>query len=212
MSIVDDVRRYYEDQGIAAMNFSCDHLEQCQGDRKEFTQTCEPYIGTEYERGTLPRLLFLSLDPGSHDAEPETRTMKAVRKWQGQTSILDSPKRSHWYHTQELALMVLRPFDPELSLETVYPYFAHTNSAKCCMNNVGRSEAAGRLFRNCRPYLPGEIAVLQPDILVTQGNWARDVIAGSFTAKTENPLLCGQTDSSACAGRLAISSGRFLST
>jgi len=33
-----------------------------------------------------------------------------------------------------------------------------------------------RLFDNCRPFLPREIEILAPDVLVTQGNRARDVV------------------------------------
>ena len=32
------------------------------------------------------------------------------------------------------------------------------------------------LFENCREFIPGELAVLQPDIIVTQGDEAKKVI------------------------------------
>jgi Uracil-DNA glycosylase len=50
------------------------------------------------------------------------------------------------------------------------------NSAKCCHNNPQRGKAATVLFNNCRSFIPGELRILQPDIIVTQGAEARDVI------------------------------------
>jgi hypothetical protein len=40
----------------------------------------EAFIGTEYEKGTLPRLLFVSLDPDRSDSNPRQRTVKYVRE------------------------------------------------------------------------------------------------------------------------------------
>ena len=44
------------------------------------------------------------------------------------------------------------------------------------MNKAHRSLADDRLFHNCRDYLPGELEILNPDILVTQGAWAKTAI------------------------------------
>ena len=44
------------------------------------------------------------------------------------------------------------------------------------MNNEGRKKAPKHLFRNCKRYLSGELKVLDPDILVTQGDEAKDAI------------------------------------
>jgi hypothetical protein len=63
-----------------------------------------------------------------------------------------------------------------LPLEHVHDYFAHTNSAKCCLNKPGRSQADYCLFYNCREYIPGELVTLQPDIIVSQGDMAKAAI------------------------------------
>jgi hypothetical protein len=81
MSLVDDVKRYYEEAGISATNFRCKHLRDCKQACADFTEAREAYIGREYARGTLPRLLFLSLDPGDSDVEPKARTIEACRAW-----------------------------------------------------------------------------------------------------------------------------------
>ncbi len=41
------------------------------------------------------------------------------------------------------------------------------------MNKKNHAMADQRMFTNCRPYIPGEIEALKPDILVTQGNNAK---------------------------------------
>ena len=82
MSVVDDVKRYYEEAGISATNFRCKHLRDCKRACADFTEAREAYIGREYTMGTLPRLLFLSLDPGDSDVEPEARTIEACRAWE----------------------------------------------------------------------------------------------------------------------------------
>ena len=68
-------------------------------------------------------------------------------------------------------------------MHIVHRYFAHTNSAKCCLNRPGRGQASQRLFDNCRAYIPGELEILAPAILVTQGRWAHVAVALGFEGK-----------------------------
>lgn len=196
MGLVQEVKSYYASKRIAPMEFRCPHRSDCQRDCQTFTESREPYIGVEYERHsdpTVPRLLFLSLDPGSYDEnhpkEPSERTIEAQRELEareftkGETGRFRTENGGtyvHWRQTYEMAKVLLGPFRPGLSLQEVGSYFAHTDSAKCCMNNDGRRQAAGRLFRNCREFIPGEIVVLRPDVLVTQGKMAKRAMEGSF--------------------------------
>jgi hypothetical protein len=39
------------------------------------------------------------------------------------------------------------------------------------------------MFHNCREFMRGEVELLQPDIIVTQGKWARVAIDGSFDVR-----------------------------
>lgn len=183
MSILDNVKHYYEQHGIAARDFRCTHLADCRRDYQGFTEAREPFIGSEYERGEVPRLLFLSLDPGSSDAEPEARTAEAARMWEEESCDVHSlHKGKHWYRTHELALTLLQQFEPGITLENVHRFFAHTNSAKCCMNKDQRAMADWRMFKNCRSHVGGELAFLRPDVLVTQGDHAKRAVEGSYQA------------------------------
>ncbi|MDD2297747.1 MAG: uracil-DNA glycosylase family protein [Sphaerochaetaceae bacterium] len=143
-----------------------------------FTGPKSAYVSAGYERGELPRLLFLSLDSGSAEREPDKRLPEAVRRQEEiDCAVLSLPKGLHWYRTHELAWYVLRKFKPNLLLDQAKHYFAHANSAKCCMNNKHNSKAASILFKNCRRYLAGEIAILRPAIVVTQGSEAKDAMS-----------------------------------
>ncbi len=47
------------------------------------------------------------------------------------------------------------------------------------MNKLQREKADRVLFKNCQEYLPGELEILCPDIIVTQGAEAQKAV-GSF--------------------------------
>jgi len=169
--------RYYEDKGILSTFFTCPHRTDCKGDCAEFTGPKSAFVSTGYERGNLPRLLFLSLDSGDGDQNDKNRLPETVREQEEvERDIFTLPKNRHWYRTHELAWYVLSQFDPGIRLEDARKHFAHANSAKCCMNKPGRKKAAAVLFRNCRKYLRGELEILRPDVLVTQGAEAKEAV------------------------------------
>jgi len=179
----DELVSFYARSGILSTSFSCQHLESCRGSCASFTEAKSAYVGPDYEKGTLPRLLFLSLDSGSADRDPARRTPEAVRLQEVACDVGSLHQAKHWYRTHELAWVLLRQFDSTLTPENVSPHFAHANSAKCCMNKAHRSLADDRLFHNCRGYLPGELAILNPDLLVTQGAWAKTAIEQLFSVR-----------------------------
>ena len=175
--LLDTLTTYYRGQGILSTHFTCPHKAECEGDCTTFTGPKSAFVSTGYERHDLPRLLFLSLDSGSGDSDDRERLPEAVRR-QGELdsdvlSVKGRTKNHHWYRTHELAWYILRPFDSKISIENVKAYFAHANSAKCCQNKSREKQADARLFTNCRTYLRGELDVLAPNILVTQGDWAK---------------------------------------
>jgi hypothetical protein len=188
MSITIGVSEFYKANGISALDFRCKHLSDCKRECENFVEAREAFIGRKYEEGSegLPRLLFLSLDPGSEHGTPEERTVEVQRSIEeNQCNVYTLPKNKHWFQTHDLAYQLLRQFRAELRLEEVHNYFAHTNSAKCCMNNTGNSQAHWRLFNNCREYLAGEVISLRPDLIVSQGDYARIAVRHAFP-KSEN--------------------------
>ena len=129
----DELASFYARSGILSTSFSCQHLESCRGCCPSFTGAQSAYVGPDYEKGTLPRLLFLSLDSGSADRDPARRTPEAVRLQEVACDVGSLHQGKHWYRTHELASVLLKQFDQALTPENVSPHFAHANSAKCCM-------------------------------------------------------------------------------
>lgn len=177
--MLGQLREYYEAQGISALGFCCKHQTACKTQSPRFTAAQETYVGPDYGN-TVPRLVIMSLDSGSLDADPTTRTMDAVRRRVLAGDVHRLRKVNHWYQTHRLALTLLQPFLPALRVERVSRYFAHVNSAKCCQNNPENQQAHRLLFENCREYIGPEIRILRPDILVTQGKEARHAVEQHF--------------------------------
>lgn len=189
--MLKDLEAYYQDNGISPLDFRCQHWESCKKENEAFTESSGAFVSTGYEKGVLPRLLFLSLDSGSNDSEPDHRTMEFIRKHEeNECEVARLPKQQHWYRTHELAWILLRQFRPNMTIQDSHLYFAHANSAKCSMNNRNKTEARPGIFKNCRRYVGGEVAILQPDILVTQGKWAKVAIEEAFKVPgaSENEL------------------------
>lgn len=179
-SILNKTKQYYKVNKISALKFRCPHRRECKSGCTDFTGAKEPFIGTEYDKGSLPRILFVSLDSGSGEESASDRTAEVMRRWEEHdyhpSDESNGAKRKHWYQTHVLALMILKAFRPTLTLESINPFFAHTNSVKCSQNKDRKEQADSILFRNCRGYLGGEIKVLAPEILVTQGDQARSAV------------------------------------
>jgi hypothetical protein len=195
--MIEKLKKYYVDNGIYPINFNCKHYTRCVSkaqNKEKFTKGHGIWVGTEYEKGKVPKLLFLSLDSGSAEQDPNKRTMEAAKEWNLKWLPGKGDKSRHWYRTHQFAWHVFNEFNntfntaldignvddnydfkPVTEIHKIKPYYAATNSAKCCMNNESRSQADGILFENCREYIIGELSILDPDILVTQGKYARMV-------------------------------------
>ena len=196
------LENYYRHIGILSTEFSCEHLRECRGDSQNFTEAKSAFIGEQYGELNFPRLLFISSDPGSAKtdvsletgealisfASPDNRTPESVRRLVMQRVQLvrerkiKKPKSPRLRETNKIAFGVLRAFDSELAEESVMQFYAHANSVKCCENNSGSAEAKNKsLFRNCRGYLPGEIEILAPDVIVSLGKLAKEGAAVAFS-------------------------------
>lgn len=178
MTMLDELKAYYHEECIQPERFRCRFRRECSKGCTNFTEAKASLVGTRYEAGTLPRLLFLSLDPGRGLPEAGDRTFEAVRAREEVLRDFGELKvRRHWYQTHLLAAELLRPFVPEITPKGTRGCFAHVNAVKCCQNNPGKRMAESRLFERCKGYVPKELAILQPDVVVTQGGKAHQAFA-----------------------------------
>jgi hypothetical protein len=176
--MLEELENYYNDNGILATSFTCAYKARCMGDCTEFTGPKSAFVSSGYEKNSLPRLLFLSLDSGSGDKNDENRLPQAVRQQEEiDRDVLALHKHKHWYRTHELSWYVFHRFDKSIKIQEAKQYFAHANSAKCCMNKEQRKKANAELFKNCKRYLRGELQILSPQIIITQGNEAKEAIS-----------------------------------
>jgi len=190
LGMLEELDLYYRKQGISAVSFNCENRSECSVGCKpnDFVTTREAFVGSEYEKCTLPRLLFVSLDAGDEypGREPEQRTLQAMRTEEEVGCNPNRlPKGKHWYETHALAHQFLEPIararlGRSVPFEEIHRYFAHTNSAKCKNLAMGTREGIAVLFKNCRRFIAGEVEILCPDILVTQGRWAREAVSAAF--------------------------------
>ena len=204
--LLPQLTTFYKAQGIYSLDFKCPCLnEHCLRAAKgigafrpeNFVEAKATFVGSKYEdRSAGCRLLFLSLDPGEADfREPSARTPEAVRhRTEGYKGPLPA-KWAHWYWTHMLALQILKQFNPDLHqvgerlggckgvstvaatlLFEVTPYFAHANAVKCSLGLPGNSQAPDEMYEVCSKYLTGELPLLCPDVIVTQGVKAAEAL------------------------------------
>jgi uracil-DNA glycosylase len=178
--LIAQLNAYYRDQRIHPLDFRCPSFDSCSSSCQNFTKARTSLIGQHY--GDPIRVVVLSLDPGAGWEEPEERTFEAVHGRQTRMKIGALPKNRHWYRTHETVAALLSRFGDSLSPEDVRHRFAHVNAAKCTQNLPSKKQAPAHMFRNCRPYLEGELAILAPHVIITQGRraakpleaWKRD--------------------------------------
>ena len=174
--------KYYQAHQIDPDHFDCKYFCDCKGSCADFTEARMPGVGVGYGCEGMPRVLVVSLDPGDERRESSER---GVCIMQPTDNVYQWHKNRHWYLTHELVWRMLGPLRPGLELHQVPALFAHTNSAKCCMNKKENRQADSRLFINCRGYMKGEMVVLDPDVVISQGDLARKAVRSAVTVKEE---------------------------
>ena len=134
--------------------------------RTEGVDVSKYYADGEYKGDRIPRIVVISLSvprPGISTAKNEACSQ--TRKVQNY----------HWPETLMTVRSLLCPFvslekfpKPEL----IEKLFVHLRTAKCCSNAKGGTQEHGRMYENCGKYLGEEVRILEPDVIVTQGNYA----------------------------------------
>ena len=186
--IEQTLRVFYDAHGLSAERFACRYASSCSAVCDRFVGACEAFIGSAYGADILPRLVFVSADPARDlsAGHPPDRAMSAVRTREEShrrpsSGSRDFPKQGHWYKTFQFAYRFFEAVTshaglPPVPFEEVNRYFAHTNSAKCKDLGRGTKQGNQRLFTNCSNFIASEVATLGADLLVTQGQRAKESI------------------------------------
>jgi hypothetical protein len=177
-AMIDLLTAYYDEAGILSTNFHCPYYEQCVIGSVNLIKGKAAFIGTDYESHSLPRILFVSLDPGSDSSFelPENRTPEGVRAVESKQNWQSFNPLLHWHATHKFAVLIAQIFQPSITYRDANRIFAHTNSAKCCAVKKGNDMSPAVLYKNCRSFLPQELKLLDPDIIIGQGGNAQKAI------------------------------------
>ena len=180
--------------------FECPHKSDCKATcRKAFRKEGQPgsfafsppvegqgqfpdvrphYENWEYDGTPIPRIVVISLSvpqpylPAKNGEEGALQgRMKPRSHWPETLAMVRSMIHPTFLSLKELAKPVSHWEDENRSmLETL---FVHVRAGKCCSNFHGNGMEPYRVYGNCGGYLRREIEILQPDVIVTQGNPAR---------------------------------------
>lgn len=124
------------------------------------------YADGEYKGDRIPRIVVISLSA----PRPDISTVK-----NDTCSQTKKVQNYHWPETLMTVRSLLCPFISREKFpkpEIIEKLFVHLRTAKCCSNAEGGTQEPGRVYENCGKYLGEEVRILEPDVIVTQGNYA----------------------------------------
>ena len=137
---------------------------------KEGVEVSQYYKDKKYQDDSIPRIVVVSLSapmPGSSSAKKKPPSLNP-----------------HWRETLAMVRSLLHSFiaperfpepvakEEDKSKKKVEQLFVHVRTAKCCSNRS--SQEPSQVYKNCGCYLSEELRILEPDVIVTQGNYAHD--------------------------------------
>ena len=150
------------------------------------------YKDRKYKGNRIPRIVVVSLSLPQPEGPPIPPTEKKILK-----------KKQHWTETLAMVRSLLHHFiSPENFPKPVTYWedlkgnqdrmevedlFVHARTAKCCSTYNKSRQEPSKVYANCGPYFSEELRILEPDVIVTQGNpahWAAETHAFDEDAKT----------------------------
>lgn len=173
------LRRLYDDRKIGVSEksprFACRHLKSCRAAaRKKNRDLClgaEAHVGSKY--GTPIRLVVVSLDTGGGPQERKGEDLAARRS--RVQRVISSKTNPHMKGTLQILKHLYGVHEEEREGE-VLRRFAMINSAKCSGRDDDPSKVPDELYENCREHGLAELSALDPQLIVTQGAKARDML------------------------------------
>jgi len=163
------LRDFYDDAGIGVASFSCPHQHECEGaaSPRPLHFGAEAYVGPRY--GKALRIVVVSLDTGHASSDLDER--RAAIESLGPEKL--NP------HMKGTTILLSRLLDAETPVgANPHPYYAMINAAKCSGADGSKNKLPSRLYRNCRYFALRELALLKPQLIVTQGNDAAAAVGG----------------------------------
>lgn len=176
---VRSLRTLYDDRKIGVSKnrptFNCCHLECCKTVIKKDRDRClrrgaEAHVGEKY--GDPIRLVVVSLDTGGSYEERKMGEDLPERR-----EIIQRVTYDEANPQMEGTIDTLQHLYGYISESDLLQRFAMTNSAKCSAGKDNdRSMVPDKLYKNCREHGLAELKELNPQLVVTQGVMARNLL------------------------------------
>ena len=208
---IEQLNKYYRRKGIHAENPNWDSLLQyLEGNIKWCKENDEDSkspewmipkikeedllrvkssgVGKNYGKSKI-KLVVISSDPS------EVKNLNPKEAYTPKGTIIngynwrEDHKGEHWYRTLIFVAKILQELDDIPINNDSITYFSHVNSTKFKFKDADKKEGPWHLWDFCKRenYLEDEIEILQPNIVWTQGDRARDSFKEAFPKKH---ILC----------------------
>ena len=171
---VESLRKLYDCRKIgvseSSPDFACCHLASCKAAAKprSLCKGAEAHVGEKY--GDPIRLVFISLDTGGSERESGEDLLERRKTIQAVTYNCANPQMKgtietlrHLYGRDDLDSDLLKRF-------------AMTNSAKCSGKDSKAKMVPDKLYKNCKEHGLAELKELKPQLVVAQGEKARNLL------------------------------------
>ena len=192
-AIQKELNQYYKREGIASVDgtndyakrfraFGCLKKDSCLCACKKWKQDVDfsppiedvcvsrYYTDRTYCGDSIPRIVVISLSAPEPSMPLDENSTKPLGSY------------THWRETLAMVRSLLHPFiapekfpkpignweDEDITI--VESLFVHARTAKCCSNADGGGEEPSKVYENCGGYLSEEMGILEPDVIITQGN------------------------------------------
>ena len=164
---VNQLQSFYAGNGLLVREFRCQHANACaEAAGCELNRGSEAHVGARY--GEALRVVVVSLDIGGkgEPMDERRRTIEGLYRPDGNTSHMNL----HMKGTTEL-LKVIYGIESNTESGNLYKLYAMTNAAKCSRSDPRSSaKVPWELYKKCSGYAAKELAYLDPQLIVTQGN------------------------------------------
>ena len=175
------LQAYYQSKGLNADKFACRHWQVCSASQKAGnvhqysggTVGLMPFYDVSY-RNRAVRVLVIGKEESPNPNKLYGTSSNFDSRSFGCLSTIFSQTRTN--HIKGTLLTLQRIF--EVESDYLYASYALGNALRCgfqkpeVATNTSDLQDTRTMWQNCIAYLVGEIEILEPTLIITQGRWS----------------------------------------